>query len=165
MRRPALGRRATARLLTVAAGLAALCWYLGADVWHSILVGGVLTIVGVIGSDDVASPESGFIEWREGDRRGRSGARSDVAEVAQSLRGPRGRVSGAAAWRVAQIARRRLSPWGLDLDDPTDRDRIEQLIGRGTYVVLTRGQRRPPRRRALLRCLDALDALDPARAR
>ena len=43
-------RRATIRVLLVALLTAAICWYFGADVWHSILIGSVVTTLGLIGS-------------------------------------------------------------------------------------------------------------------
>ena len=65
--------------------------------------------------------------------------------------------------RVRQLARQRLALHQLDLNDPADRPRIEQLIGHRAYAVLVRGERRPPFLRSFLHCLDALDALDPTR--
>ena len=43
----ALDRRATIRILLTALLIAAICWYFGADVWHSILIGSALTTLGV----------------------------------------------------------------------------------------------------------------------
>ncbi|MGH9090003.1 MAG: hypothetical protein ACRDZR_01270 [Acidimicrobiales bacterium] len=155
-------RRVTICVLIVALLVAAICWYFGADVWHSILLGSVITTVGVIGlvgaTIDVAD-----VSWRGGRRTNRNGSRSDVAELSWSLRGSHGRVGNSAMWRVQQLARRRLALHQLDLHDPADSRRIKQLIGRSAYTVLGRGDRRPPRLRSLLGCLDALEALDPTR--
>jgi hypothetical protein len=157
------GRRAATCVLIVALLVAAICWYFGADVWHSILLGGVLTTVGLIALVGAASPDLSDTGWRSGGRPSRHGARSEVADLSRSLRGSYGRVDRRAVWRVRQLARHRLALHQLDLHDPADRRRIEQLIGRRAYAVLARGERRPPLLRSLLHCLDVLDALDHTR--
>jgi hypothetical protein len=154
------GRRATTGVLVVALLVAAICWYLGANVWHSILLGVALTTLGLIGTVNADLNDTG---WRGGGRSSRHGARREVDELSWSLRGSYGRVSGRAAMRVQQLARHRLALLSLDLRDPADRPRIEQLIGRRAYTVVAPGKRRPPLLRSLLHCLDVLDALDPTR--
>lgn len=161
VRRPA--RRTTIRGLAVAILVAAACWYFGADAWHSILIGGVLTTVGMITSVALDDPNLSYTGWRDGSRHDRRGARRDVAELSWSLRGSFGRVGSRAVWRVQRLARQRLAPYQLDLRNPDDQSRIEELIGHRAYVVLVRGERRPPSLRSFTRCLDALDALDSRR--
>jgi hypothetical protein len=144
--------------------VAVICWYFGADVWHSILLGAALTAVGLIGMVGTTAPVLGSTDWRSGGRPNRHGARSDVAELSWSLRGSYGRVDRSAVRRMQQLARQRLALHNLDLLNPDDRHAIEQLIGRGTYAVLVHGAlRRPPLLSSFVRCLDALDALDPRR--
>jgi len=156
-------RRTTIGVLIIALLLAAICWYFGADAWHSILIGTALTTVGLSGLVGTAGPDPGNTDWRGDGRRNRDGARSDIAELSGSLRGRYGRVSSRAAWRVQQLARQLLALHELDLLDPADRREIEWLIGRSAYAILVRGERRPPLLRSLLHCLDVLDTLDPAR--
>jgi hypothetical protein len=156
-------RRATARVLILALLAAALCWYFGADAWHAILIGGVITTVGVIGLVASETPDLITIDWRSVGRPNRHGARSDVAELSWTLRGSYGRVGGPAVWRARRLARQRLAVYQLDLGNPADRPEIERLIGRRAYTVLVRGERRPPLLRTFVHCLDALDALDPTR--
>ncbi len=155
-------RRATIGVLIVALLVAACCWYFGADAWHSILIGIALTTVGVSGLVSIAGLDLGYVVWRGGGRPNRDGARSDIAELSWSLRGNHGRVDRGAVWRVQRLAQQRLALHRLDLLDPADRPKIEQLIGRNAYAVLVR-RKRHPLLRSLLHCLDMLDTLDPAR--
>jgi hypothetical protein len=157
------GPRVTTCVLIVALLVAVICWYFGADVWHSILLGGVLTTVGLIALVGVADLDQSNTGWRGGGRPNRDGARSEVAHLSWSLRGSYGRVDRSAVWRVRQLARHRLALHQLDLHDPADLRRIEQLIGRSANAVLVRGERRPPLLRSLLHCLDVLDTLDHTR--
>jgi hypothetical protein len=156
-------RRATVRILILALLAAALCWYFGANALHAILIGGVVTTVGVIGLVASETPDLIVIDWRSAGRPNRHGARSDVAELSWTLRGSFGRVGSPAVWRARRLARQRLARHQLDLLNPADRPEIERLIGRRAYAVLVSGERRSPLLRTFVHCLDALDALDPAR--
>jgi hypothetical protein len=159
VRRP--GRRVTIWALIVAALVAGVCWYLGVDVWHAVLLGGVLTTVGLISLVGIPSRDPSVTEWRGGPSPNREGARGEVAELSWSLRTSYGgRVDVRAVSRVRQLARRRLALHELDLNDPADRSGVEALIGRSAYAVLVRRDRRPMLR-SLLHCLDALDTLGP----
>jgi hypothetical protein len=151
------------RVLLAALVVAAICWYFGADVWHSILFGLVLTTVGLVGSIGKSVPVHGDTGWRGGESRNRDGARNDVAELSWTLRTTYGRVGNTAIWRVQRLAQQRLAMSRLDLRESADRPRIEELIGRRAYVILAPSARRPPRVRSLVHCLDVLDTLDPAR--
>ena len=44
--------------------VAAVCWYFGADVWHSILIGSALTTVGLISLVATDNPDFGNTDWR-----------------------------------------------------------------------------------------------------
>jgi hypothetical protein len=141
--------------------VAAVCWYFGADVWHSVLLGCVLTMVGLISLIGVPARDPSITEWRAGPSPNREGARGEVAELSWSLRTSYGgRVDVRAVSRVRQLARRRLALHQLDLNDPADRPGVEALIGRSAYAVLVRRERRPMLG-SLLHCLDALDTLSP----
>jgi hypothetical protein len=152
-------RRVTIWAVIVAVLVAAVCWYFGADLWHSVLLGSVLTTVGLItmvGTPDRAIANT---DWRGDAGTNRVGSRGEVAELSWSLRTSYGRVDNKAVSRARQLARRRLALRQLDLNDPADRPAIEALIGRSTYAILVTRERRPLLR-SLLHCLDALDALD-----
>jgi hypothetical protein len=159
----ALNRRATIRILLTALLIATVCWYFGADVWHSILIGGALTTLGSIGSIANDEPDFGNTGWQSDRPANRHGARRDVAQLSWSLQGSYGRVGSAAVQHAKRLARQRLAPYQLDLLEPADRPGIEQMIGHRAYAVLVRGERRPPFLRSFIHCLDALDALDPTR--
>ncbi len=159
----ALDRRATIRILLTGLLIAAICFYFGADVWHSILIGGALTTLGLIGLIANDNPDFNNTGWQSDSRSDRRGARRDVAQLSSSLRGSYGRVGSGAVLRAQLLARQRLALYQLDLLNPADRPRIEQMIGHHAYAVLVHGERRPPLLRSFIHCLNALDALDPTR--
>jgi hypothetical protein len=156
-------RRATIGVMGFAPLVAAICWYFGVDAWHSILIGIALTTVGLSSLVGSAGLDRSKTDWRGDAKASRDGARSDIAQLSSSLRGSYGRIGGGAVWRVQRLARHSLALHELDLLDPEDRRAIEQLVGRSAYAILVRGERRPPLLRSLLRCLDELDKLNPAR--
>ena len=158
-----LDRRATIRILLTGLLITAVCFYLGADIWHSILIGGAVTTLGLIGLIANDNPDFRNTGWQSEGRSNQQGARRDVAQLSWSLRGNYGRVGAGAVLRAQRLARQRLAPYQLDLLNPVDRPRIEQMIGHHAYAVLVRGERRPPLLRSFIHCLDALDALDPTR--
>jgi hypothetical protein len=151
-------RRNTIGVVLLALLVAGICWFVGADVWHALLFGAVLTMLGLVSLHGLGA-DVGTINWRVGSTN-RHGARRDVDQLSWSMRGSYGRVDSAAVWRVQKLARHRLALHGLDLLNPADQPRVQQLIGRRAYLVVTRGERRPASLRALLQCLDALDALN-----
>jgi hypothetical protein len=159
---PLPSRRAAGRVLLVALLVAAICWYFGADVWHSILIGTALTLALVI-FDGLEGLDLVNTEWRGGVPINQEGARRDIDDLSLSLRGRYGRVNDLGVSRVRRIARQRLALHHLDLSDPADHSRIEQLIGAGTCAILVGADRRRPSLGSLLDCLDVLDALDPRR--
>jgi len=140
--------------------ITAACWYFGANLWHSILFGGVLTTVGFLAFVSTGAETFSNIRWRDQGRNNRHGARNEVSMLSSSLRGSYGRVGAGAQTRVRQLARYRLALHQLDLSAAADREAIEQLIGRGPYRILAGKTRRRPLLRSLLHCLDVLDALD-----
>jgi hypothetical protein len=144
--------------------VAAIFWFFGADLWHSILLGVVLTTMALVVSTRRSVFDHGDTNWRGSDVRNREGARNDVDQLSWSLRTRYGRVGDTALRRVQRLAGLRMARFGLDLREPLDRGAIERLIGHRTYVVLTRNSRRPPTMRSLLQCLDALDSLIASRS-
>lgn len=159
----ALNRRVTIRILLAALLIAAVCWYFGADVAHSIMIGSAATTLGLIFLIANDNPDFGNTGWRSETRTNQQGARRDVAQLSRSLRGSYGRVGRAAVTQAQRLARQRLARYQLDLLNPADRPRIEHLIGHHAYAVLVRGERRPPLLRSFIHCLNALDALDPTK--
>ena len=157
------GRRARIRMLFTALLISTICWYFGADVWHSILIGSALTTLGMIGLIANDNPAIRNTAWQSDSRSNRQGARRDVAQLSWSLRGSYGRVGSGAVLKAQLLARQRLALYQLDVLNPADRQRVEQIIGHHACAVLVRGERRPPFLRSFIRCLDALDAIDPTR--
>jgi hypothetical protein len=153
-------RRQLRLTLGAAAATALICWYFGVDAWHSILLGCAITVTAlacVAGSD---APDAHELKWHPGRRSSREGSRNEIVNLSRGLRSGWGFVGLTAERRLRVIARRRLALEGLDLSDPQQRPAIEQLIGRQAYRVLSTNSGRLPTLRALLHCLDALDAID-----
>jgi len=90
----------------------------------------------------------------------RPGTRSDMTQVAWSLRGRHGEVSDAGVKRLRAFARARLAHHRLDLDDPGDQSRIRALLGDTAAAALIHGSVRTIA--DVERCLDALETLDAA---
>jgi hypothetical protein len=155
-------RRGTVRAMLVTLVVAAICWYFGADVWHSILFGGAITTFGAVALAAAPSIDrSESISWHRENRRSSEGSRPEIARLSSRLHSAHGRVGNVAMYRVQRLAHERLARHQLDLRAGGDRLRIEELLGRRACDVLVRGERRPPTLRSLQHCLDALDALDP----
>jgi hypothetical protein len=153
------------RRVTIRAGLSVLviafiCWFARVDVWHAVLLGVGITVIGLIASAvDMFNSES--TRWQGSTDTNRQGARNDIVHLSASLRGGAGRVKRPVVVRVQRLAAQRLADRGLDLSRAEDRPQIEALIGRGPYRVLAQNRRRPPLLRSVMACLDAIDALDP----
>lgn len=166
-------RREAIQTLAAALVIALICWYFGVDVWHSILLGCAITVIGLACLAAGEAPDARDLGWLPGKRERKAGSRNDVANLSASLRASWGYVGMTAEGRLKQIARRRLALEGLDLRNPDDRLAIEQRIGSTAYRALV--HRRGTRRlslRTLVCCLDMLDAIDsthypapPARSR
>ena len=159
----ALDRWLTIRILLAALLIAGVCWYFGADVSHAILIGSAVTTLGLIFLNANDIPDVGNTDWQTDSGTNLQGARRDIARLSQSLRGSHRRVGWEAVKQVQQVARHRLMLYQLDLLNPADRAGIEQLIGHDAYIILVRGERRPPFLRSFIHCLNALDALDPTK--
>ena len=161
LRGPRRGRFVGAFVVAVLA--AGVCWYIGMDVWHSVTVGVGSAAVGLAW---VALPEHRSADWPDDDAptvASTSGGR-ELRKLSALLRPRYGRVGPDALARVRALARHRLSLRQLDLNDPSHRMGIEQLIGSAAYATLCRPGRWPPLLRSVVHCLDMLDRLDPERS-
>jgi hypothetical protein len=153
-------RRQLRMTLGAGAALALICWYFGVDVWHSILLGCALIVIGfacLVGSNSADAHE---LNWHPGRRSSREGSRNEIANLSRGLRSGWGFIGLTADRRLHVIASRRLALEGLDLSNPQDQLAIEQLIGPQAYRILRSNSGRLPTLRALLHCLDMLDATD-----
>jgi hypothetical protein len=153
-------RRETIEILGAGLLIAVLCWYFGVDAWHAILLGCAITVTALALLVGSSAPDALDLSWRPGKHARREGSRSDVANLSSSLRSGWGFVGLTAERQLQQIARRRLALEGLDLKNADHRSAIEQRIGTRAYRVLVSPAGRLPSLRALLNCLDALDAID-----
>ncbi|MGH2873020.1 MAG: hypothetical protein ACRDL5_11240 [Solirubrobacteraceae bacterium] len=156
-----LGRGDAIRAGCIAALIAAICWYFGADVWHAILLGCAITVAAIAAnSAGLSVPQPGALGWRPSGPARRAGARDEVATLSGSLRAGWGYVGLTAERRLSQIARRRMALEGLDLRNPEHRLAIERRIGEPAYRSLVNNGSRRLRLRTVVYCLDALDAVD-----
>ena len=156
-----LSRREAIRIVCGAVLVTALCWYFGTDVWHAILLGCAITVLGLAVEVATSAPEARDLSWLGGARSRREGSRNDVASLSSSLHVGWGLVGLTAERHLHQLARRRLALEGLDLQNADDRVAIESRIGTRAYRVLVLDRRRQLRLRTLMHCLQVLDALNP----
>lgn len=154
-------RREPLKSLAAGLGIALICWYFGVDVWHSILLGCAITVIGLACQAGTLALDARELGWRPGSRSHSAGSRNDVASLSASLRVDWWFVGPTADRRLHEIARRRLVLDGLDLGNPEHQAAIERRIGAPAYRVLARRKSRRLTLRMLIHCLDALDATDP----
>ena len=160
LQQPRRGRFIGVIVVTVLA--AGVCWYIGMDVWHSATVGIGSAAVGLAW---VALPDHRNADWPDDHALTitSTGGGPELRRLSALLLPRYGRVRRESLARVRDLARHRLSLRQLDLDDPSHRLGIEQLIGSVAYVTLCQPRRRPLLR-SVVHCLDALDRLDPSRS-
>lgn len=105
-------------------------------------------------------PEADEDDWPEREP-GRSdrGVRLEVARLSWALHGFDSRVEHRSVERLHAIAARRLHARGVDLADPADVDRAQQLLGAGPYAALTSDPANPPRYDAFARAVTAVERL------
>ena len=152
-------------VLCVAGALIAFgCWFFGVDAWYAAGFALVFVALGIawacLGGAEVP-------DWSEDDADAPAGMRDDVVRLAWSLRTHKGQVREPAYKRMRQIARVRLAPHQLDIDDPGDQPAIEDMIGAWAYRALHTPGGRLPSLAAVENCLTALDDLvaDPGPSR
>jgi hypothetical protein len=131
-------------------------WYFGTSVWWAAAVA-LLAAALVFGWRSLPQLEEGA--WPPRAPETNVGARDDVQVLGWAFAGKRGRVHARALERARSIARDRLSFYGLDLDEASDRERVVALIGARPYATLHSNVASTPSQSALLACLDALDRL------
>lgn len=155
------GPQGLALALVAAAVLVLVFWFFGASLWQALILGCAVTVVGVAGLIGT-SVEVRDLHWRPQWRGYSEGSRRDVSSLSLSLHGgARGRVGMVAQQRVRRLVRYRLALRGLDINDPGDRGRAEQLVGSTAYLFGASSEhRRGASLRALTQTLDALDALE-----
>jgi hypothetical protein len=156
-------RRELEKVVGAAFLIGVICWYFGVDVWHAILLGCAITVTALALLVGSSATDARDLSWRAGKRPRSEGSRSEIANLSSSLKGDWGFVGLTAERQLQQIARRRLALEGLDLSNAQQRSAIESRIGTQAYRVLVNRRGRVPSLLALVKCLDALDAIDPSR--
>ena len=154
-------------MVAVLAGAGA--WFFGLAILPSIIVVFVVAALGitlrlVATTSDPLLP-AGTMEWPPSPPLPSDGARREVSELGWALRTPTGVVEDRVLERVTAIAATSLRRRRLDLDNPADRGRIEQLLGEPLYALLSADEPRRSSARTLRSTLDRLEALehtDPA---
>jgi hypothetical protein len=150
-------RRARAILLVLAAIVAGfVCWFIGMDPAHAVVVTAAVVAVGFAW---IAVPEHSDTRWPVAYPKTPDGARNDVLDLSWALRRQRGGIRERAVGRIRGLAVERLAHRGLSLNNPNDRAAIENLIGPRPYAVLTSTSGRPPQLRTVEACLDALERI------
>lgn len=117
----------------------------------------VLILAGGIVSTQVFSAEEES-NWPPAERVPRVPG-SDVSRLAWSINTRTDLANHVIVARVESTLRRRLITRGLELDDPADHGRIDELLGDGIRALLTR---RDVRGADIERVLDAIESLDSA---
>ncbi|WP_375426370.1 hypothetical protein [uncultured Friedmanniella sp.] len=108
-------------------------------------------------------PEAEDREWPEREPGpSDQGVRLEVARLSWGLNGFESRVDRRSVDRLHAIAARRLRAHGVDLDDPADADRAEQLLGTAPYAALTSDLTTLPRYDAFAGAVAAVEHLPAA---
>lgn len=132
-----------------------LTYVVGLDLVHCLLLAvGTLVVVQLR-----RLPEADDADWptREADPSDR-GVRLEVARLSWGLSGFESRVDRRSVERLYAIAARRCRSHGVDLDDPADAHRAEQLLGPAPYAALT-SEDHPPRFEEYARSVAAVERL------
>jgi hypothetical protein len=146
-----------------AAALGVVCWFFGLDAVASAVIS--LAVV-AIGATWMSFPDRRpSVQWPPGPALSLDGARRETAQLSWALSTRTGMagetvVSETVVARIRTIAIARLLARQLDLENPQHRAAIIALIGRATFEVVSHERSRPATLSAVLRSLDALDALD-----
>ncbi len=89
------------------------------------------------------------------------GTRREVQELSWSFTGRRSTSGQDAVARLRGLARHRLALRGVDLSDPTQRERVDALIGSRARLTLSTPEDEPVRHRDVVACLEAIERLAP----
>lgn len=138
------------------AATAGALWFAGIATPFAVGAGIVVLASGVAWSAFSGGESPAYLHTRA---EPRPGTRSDVMQLAWSLRGRDGRVSDTGAKRLRAFARGRLARAGLDADSPADAAAIRELVGTDAWATIAGPGR--PTLRAVEQCLDRLDHVAP----
>lgn len=142
------------------AAAAAALWFLGIATPFAVGAGVLILAAGVAWTGFAGGEGPEFVRPRS---EPRPGTRSDLMQLAWSLRSRDGRISDTGAKRLRAFARGRLARAGVDIDDPADAGVARTLLGEDAWATLIGGDR--PGLRAVEHCLDSLEHVAPHGAR
>ena len=129
---------------------------LGLSHRDAFLVGLVVLVIGYVG---VLAGRGDRYPWPAADLEATDGTRREMTRLTWSLIGRDGRVTEAAVRRLRVDATRRLAGHGTALGEP----RAAELLGARVHATLTAHGGLMPSLREIADCLDAVEALGPAR--
>jgi hypothetical protein len=153
--RGALIKAAAAAVLVPAAAFA-----IGVSVAHSLLIAGAaIAAVAALELASAADPPY----WPDPVESARGGNRREIARLSWTLRAQRSEAGSAAVLRLRDIARHRLAAAGIDLDDAKDQPAAAARLGGPVHRILTAQSGRPPSRREIALCIQALEQLPAVR--
>lgn len=144
------------RPVAVAAGLALAVDLLGLGTRDAIFVGMVALVVGYLA---LLAMHGDRVAWPGADLEATDGTRREMNRLTWSLIGRDGRVSEAAVRQLRADAARRLAGYGVTLGDP----RAVALLGPKVHATLTTHGGLMPSLREIAACVEAVEALGPAR--
>lgn len=130
--------------------------FLGLGHRDALLVGLVVLVIGYLG---VLAARGDRYPWPPADLEATDGTRREMTRLTWTLIGRDGRVTEAAVRRLRADAGRRLAGHGTALGEP----RAAELLGPRVHTVLTTHGGLMPSLREIAECVDAVEALGPAR--
>ncbi len=122
----------------------------------ALLVALVVLVIGYLG---VLAGRGDRYPWPAADLEATDGTRREMTRLTWTLIGRDGRVTEAAVRRLRADATRRLAGHGTALGEP----RAAELLGPRVHAVLTAHGGLMPSLREIAQCVDAVEALGPAR--
>jgi hypothetical protein len=144
------------RILASGLLVPALCWAVGVDIVHSLLIAtvtlGAAALLGI-----AAQRQAPY--WPEAQEGRRTGNRREITRLSWMMTARRGGTDRQAVVRLRDLAQSRLARHGIDLLDPADRSRAMTALGADVFTILMQDTGSAPTHRALLRCVEALEAL------
>jgi hypothetical protein len=141
--------------ITLGAAAGAVLWVLGAS-WSVTVALAVFGLAaGVAWAGFAGAERRRFVRLP---LDARPGTRSDMTQIAWSLRGRHGEIGDAGVRRLRAFARSRLAHRGLDIDEPADASQIRLLLGERAALAVISGQVRTIG--DVEHCLDRLEALE-----
>jgi hypothetical protein len=117
-------------------------WFFGMDVAHAVGLGAVAVAATMCVSLIGDQPR---VDWAPEPAMPRDGARRDVVQLGWALHTRGGGVAPEAVRRLRALAAQVLELHGMELDDPSQRQAAERVLGTDLLVMIRRGTAMSPR--------------------